>query len=72
MLEQTAAETDARYEDALRDDDLPGEPGDTEHSWLGLLRHDDVTSTRGPGGTTADPDPLDVFDVAPHDADSPQ
>jgi ABC-type Zn uptake system ZnuABC Zn-binding protein ZnuA len=33
VLEQIARETGARYEDTLRDDDLPGEPGDAEHSW---------------------------------------
>ena len=34
----------------LRDDDLPGEPGDPEHSWLGLMRFDYVTMTDGLGG----------------------
>ena len=39
-----------RYVDVLRDDDLPGEPGDAEHSWLGLMRFDYVTMTEALGG----------------------
>ncbi len=72
VLEQIAAETGARYEDTLRDDDLPGEPGDAEHSWLGLMRYDYVTMIKGLGGTTANLDALDVSDVAPDSADYPQ
>lgn len=37
VLETIAAETDAEYIDDLRDDDLPGEPGDPEHSYIGLM-----------------------------------
>jgi len=36
-LETIAAETDALYVDDLRDDDLPGEPGDPQHSYIGLM-----------------------------------
>jgi hypothetical protein len=38
VLEQIGRDR-RRYEDTLRDDDLPGEPGDPEHSWLGLMRY---------------------------------
>ena len=31
VLEEIGRATGARYEDTLRDDDLPGEPGDAEH-----------------------------------------
>jgi len=72
VLEQIAAETGARYEDTLRDDDLPGEPGDAEHSWLGLMRYDYVTMIRGLGGTTTALEALDVTDVAPDRATYPQ
>jgi ABC-type Zn uptake system ZnuABC Zn-binding protein ZnuA len=72
VLEQIAAETGARYEDTLRDDDLPGEPGDAQHSWLGLMRYDYVTMIRGLGGTTQALDALDVSDVAPDRATYPQ
>lgn len=37
VLETIAAETDAEYIDDLRDDDLPGEPGDPQHSYVGLM-----------------------------------
>ena len=72
VLEQIAAETGARYEDSLRDDDLPGKPGAKEHSWLGLMRFDYVTMIKGLGGTTRNLDALDVTDVAPDKADYPQ
>ena len=72
VLEQIATETGARYEDTLRDDDLPGGPGDPEHSWLGLMRYDYVTMIKGLGGSTPALDALDVSDVAPDRADYPQ
>ena len=72
VLEQIAEETGARYEDTLRDDDLPGEPGDPEHSWLGLMRYDYVTMIKGLGGTTEALEALDVSDVATDSADYPQ
>jgi ABC-type Zn uptake system ZnuABC Zn-binding protein ZnuA len=72
VLEQIAAETGARYEDTLRDDDLPGAPGEPEHSWMGLMRYDYVTMIKGLGGSTAALDALDVSDVAPDNADYPQ
>jgi ABC-type Zn uptake system ZnuABC Zn-binding protein ZnuA len=72
VLEQIAKETGARYEDTLRDDDLPGKPGDPQHSWLGLMRYDYVTMIKGLGGTTKALDALDVSDVAPDTADYPQ
>lgn len=37
VLEQIADESGAEYIDELRDDDLPGEPGDEEHSYIGLI-----------------------------------
>jgi len=72
VLEQIGKETGARYEDTLRDDDLPGKPGDLEHSWLGLMRYDYRTMIRGLGGTTSALDALQVTDVAPDQATYPQ
>jgi len=72
VLEQIAAETGARYEDTLRDDDLPGEPGDPEHSWMGLMRYNYVTMVEGLGGTAERLAALDVSDVVPDQADYPQ
>jgi hypothetical protein len=61
VLEQIGEETGARYVDVLRDDDLPGEPGDPEHSWLGLMRFDYVTMVEAMGG---DPGALEAVPVA--------
>ena len=72
VLEQIAAETGARYEESLRDDDLPGKPGDPEHSWLGLMRYDYVTMIEGLGGTAERLEALDVSDVVPDEATYPQ
>jgi ABC-type Zn uptake system ZnuABC Zn-binding protein ZnuA len=72
VLEQIGKETGARYEDTLRDDDLPGKPGDPEHSWLGLMRYDYRTMIRGLGGTTATLDAVEVTDVVPDQATYPQ
>ena len=61
VLEQIAAETGAIYVDDLRDDDLPGEPGDTEHSYFGLMVFDYRTFMSALGG---DASAFDGFDVA--------
>jgi len=37
VLEQIAKETGAQYVDDLRDDDLPGAPGEAKHSYVGLM-----------------------------------
>ncbi len=62
VMEQIATEGGADFVDQLRDDDLPGAPGDPLHSYLGMM----VTNTRiivsSLGG---DPSALDGFDVSP-------
>ncbi|MGH2636503.1 MAG: metal ABC transporter substrate-binding protein [Actinomycetota bacterium] len=60
VLEQIAAETGAEYIDDLRDDDLPGENGDPDHSYLGLMVFDFRTFMGALGG---DPDAFEGFDV---------
>ncbi len=72
VLKQIGQETGARYEATLRDDDLPGKPGDKEHSWLGLMRYDYRTMVKGLGGTTTHLDALDTSDTVPDKADYPQ
>ena len=72
ILKQIGKETGARYEDTLRDDDLPGKPGEAEHSWLGLMRYDYRTMVTGLGGTAVALDALNTSDVAPDKADYPQ
>ncbi len=61
ILEQIAKETGAKYEDSLRDDDLPGVVGDANHSYLGLMVEDVRTITEDLGGNPA---PLDNFDTS--------
>jgi ABC-type Zn uptake system ZnuABC Zn-binding protein ZnuA len=60
ILEQIAAETGATYVDDLRDDDLPGEAGDEDHSYLGLMVFDFETIVRALGG---DPSAFGSIDV---------
>ena len=72
ILKQIGKETGARYEDTLRDDDLPGKPGEPEHSWLGLMRYDYRTMVKGLGGDPAALDALDTADVAHDSGDYPQ
>ncbi len=60
VLEQIAQEAGARYIDELRDDDLPGENGDPEHSYFGLMAFDFRTFMGSLGG---DVEPLEAFDV---------
>ena len=72
VLEEIGRATGARYEDTLRDDDLPGAPGDPEHSWLGLMRYDYTTMIAGLGGTTRNLEAFVVENVAPDSAVYPQ
>jgi ABC-type Zn uptake system ZnuABC Zn-binding protein ZnuA len=60
VLEAIGKETGANYVDTLRDDDLPGEPGDPEHSYLGLMRNDFVTMVTSLGGDAAGLTGLDL------------
>ncbi|CAN5853091.1 MAG: metal ABC transporter substrate-binding protein [Ilumatobacteraceae bacterium] len=65
VLEQIGRETGVRYVDVLRDDDLPGEPGENEHSWVGLMRFDFATMTEALGGDPAALEAFAVRNVAP-------
>jgi ABC-type Zn uptake system ZnuABC Zn-binding protein ZnuA len=72
IMEQIGAETGVRYVDVLRDDDLIGEPGDAEHSWLGLMRFNYVTMVEALEGDASALKTLDVSDVAKDTAVYPQ
>jgi ABC-type Zn uptake system ZnuABC Zn-binding protein ZnuA len=72
VLARIGQETGVRYVDALRDDDLPGTPGDAEHSYLGLMRFDFVTMVRNLGGDPSALESLDVADAHPDVAVYPQ
>ena len=63
VLEEVGRATGVRYEDSLRDDDLPGSPGDPEHSWLGLMKYNFRTMVAGLGGT---PTQLDAIAITPN------
>ncbi len=69
VLEQVANETGAEYIDDLRDDDLPGDPGDAEHSWLGLMKFNFVTMTEALGGDASALAPFEVRNVVPDEAE---
>jgi ABC-type Zn uptake system ZnuABC Zn-binding protein ZnuA len=72
VLEQIGRETGVRYVDELRDDDLPGVPGDVEHSWLGLMRFNFITMTEALGGDASALEAFAVRNVAVDDATYPQ
>jgi ABC-type Zn uptake system ZnuABC Zn-binding protein ZnuA len=72
VLEQISSETGATYVDHLRDDDLPGAPGDAEHSYLGLMREDFVTMVKNLGGDVTALQAFDVADVVTDRAEYPQ
>ena len=72
VLEQIGREAGVEYVDVLRDDDLPGEPGEPEHSWLGLMRFDYITMVEALGGDATALEEFEVRNAAPDDAEYPQ
>ena len=72
VLEQIGREAGVRYIDELRDDDLPGEPGDPEHSWLGLMRFNFITMTEALGGDATALEAVEVRNGATDRARYPQ
>jgi ABC-type Zn uptake system ZnuABC Zn-binding protein ZnuA len=61
VLDQIAKEAGAVYVDTLRDDDLPGLPGEAKHSYFGLMVEDVATMARALGG---DPTSIANFDTS--------
>jgi len=72
VLEQIGREAGVRYVDVLRDDDLPGRPGEDEHSWLGLMRFNYVTMVESLGGDASALRAVTVENVVPDRAGYPQ
>ncbi len=72
VLAQIGDEAGVRYVDTLRDDDLPGRPGEPDHSWLGLMRFDFVTMVESLGGDASALKAVQAGDVAPDRAVYPQ
>jgi ABC-type Zn uptake system ZnuABC Zn-binding protein ZnuA len=72
VLAQIGKEAGVQYVDVLRDDDLPGKPGDPEHSWIGLMRFDYLTMTSAMGGDARALEAFRPRDVVPDRAAYPQ
>ncbi|HZQ85409.1 MAG TPA: metal ABC transporter substrate-binding protein, partial [Acidimicrobiales bacterium] len=72
VLAQIGTEAGVRYVETLRDDDLPGRPGDADHSYLGLMKADYVTMISRLGGDATALRAFDAADVTPDKADYPQ
>lgn len=60
ILEQIAKESGAVFIDQLRDDDLPGEPGDANHSYFGLLVEDMRVMAQALGGDASGLDRIET------------
>ena len=74
IMEQIAKEGGAEFIDQLRDDDLPGNSGDPQHTYLGLILSNMKIMIPALGGTTeafTNFDPSPVF-VGNHTAIYPQ
>ena len=72
VLEEVGNETGVRYEQSLRDDDLPGAPGEENHSWLGLMQYNFATMIEGLGGDASNVRAVDITSPVPDNADYPQ
>jgi ABC-type Zn uptake system ZnuABC Zn-binding protein ZnuA len=72
VLSQIGKEAGVSYVDKLRDDDLPGAPGERDHSFLGLMKSDYVIMVGSLGGDPKDLAGFDTSDVAPDRASYPQ
>jgi ABC-type Zn uptake system ZnuABC Zn-binding protein ZnuA len=62
VLEQIAREAKTKYIDRLRDDELPGKPGDSQHSYIGMMLENIGIIFEALGGSTA---PMKKIDPAP-------
>ena len=62
VMEQIAKEGGAKFVDALRDDDLPGEPGDPHHTYMGLMASNVEIMVSALGGSV---EALEGFDPRP-------
>jgi len=63
VLETIAREGNTTFVDQLADDDLPGAPGDPDHSYLGLMRQNMRIMIPALGGNAAAFDDVDVSPV---------
>ncbi len=61
VLDQIAKEAGTKYVDELRDDDLPGKPGEAKHSYVGLIVEDVRIMAENLGGK---PELIATFDTS--------
>lgn len=69
VLEQIAREAKSRYIDKLRDDELPGKPGEAQHSYIGMMIDNMTVMFEALGGSTEALKKLDPAPVAGAHAD---
>ena len=63
VLEAIASEADAQFIDDLADDDLPGKPGDSGHTYLGLMKQNLTAMIPALGGDASVVAGLDIRNV---------
>ena len=63
VLEAIASEADAQFIDDLADDDLPGKPGDPDHTYLGLMKQNLAAMIPALGGDASAVAGLDIGNV---------
>ena len=63
VLEAIASEADAQFIDDLADDDLPGKPGDSGHTYLGLMKQNLTAMIPALGGDASVVAGLDIQNV---------
>jgi hypothetical protein len=71
VMEQIADDTGVEYHDDLSDDELPGEVGDPDRSWLEMLRLNFVLMVEAMGGDPAALEDVDTTNVVPDVAHYP-
>ena len=64
VLEVIGRETGAQYVNSLRDDELPGQPGTPNHTYLGMMLEDMRTMFTALGGQTTMFDGIDPTPIA--------
>ena len=69
VLQQIAREGKSRYIDKLRDDELPGKPGDPQHSYIGMMAENMTIMFEALGGSAAALKKVDAAPVAGAHAD---
>jgi ABC-type Zn uptake system ZnuABC Zn-binding protein ZnuA len=66
VLEQIADEAGAEYVDDLRDDEPPGDPGDPDHTYIGMMKKNLQVMAAALGG-----DPSLMDQISPADTWQP-